>query len=78
MMLFFNRTGLECIRVIGLDLDSCCWAGLPALDYRAGYRTTTGLVCRLWGVALLYKNKKEGGSAGASPVAALIPKSVPR
>ena len=29
-------------------------------------------------VALLCKNKKEGGSAGASPVAAPMPKSVPR
>ena len=28
-------------------------------------------------VGLLCKNKKEGGSAGASPVAALMPKSVP-
>ena len=28
-------------------------------------------------VALLYKNKKVEGSAGASPVAALMPKSVP-
>ena len=38
----------------------CCSAGLQALD-----------------VALLYKKiKKEGGSAGASPVAAPMPKSV--
>ena len=29
------------------------------------------------GVGLLCKNKKEGGSAGASPVAAPMPKSVP-
>ena len=28
-------------------------------------------------MALLYKNKKEEGSAGASPVAAPMPKSVP-
>ena len=28
-------------------------------------------------VGLLCKNKKEGGSAGASPVAAPMPKSVP-
>ena len=28
------------------------------------------------GVAFLYKNKKEEGSAGASPVAAPMPKSV--
>ena len=29
-------------------------------------------------IALLYKNKKEEGSAGASPVATPMPKSVPR
>ena len=29
------------------------------------------------GVGLLCKNKKEGGSVGASPVAAPMPKSVP-
>ena len=29
-------------------------------------------------MALLCKNKKEGGSAGASPVTAMMPKSVPR
>ena len=29
-------------------------------------------------MALLYKNKKEGGSVRASPVAAPMPKSVPR
>ena len=58
MMPFFNRTGLEHVRVVGLDLD--CWrAGLQALD-----------------VALLSKNKKEGGSARVSPVAASMPKSV--
>ena len=31
MMLFFNRTGLKCVGVVGPDLD-CCWAGLQALD----------------------------------------------
>ena len=60
MMLFFNRTGLERVGVVGPDLDYC-WAGLQALD-----------------VALLCKDKKEEGSAGASPVAAPMPKSVPR
>ena len=30
MMPFFNRTGLECVGVVGPDLD-CCWAGLQAL-----------------------------------------------
>ena len=58
MMLFFNRTKLERVGIVGPDLD-CCWAGLQALD-----------------VALLCKNKKEEGSARASPVAAPIPKSV--
>ena len=50
------------------------WTGLerigvvgPNLDWSAGS-----------GVALLCKNKKEEGPAGASPVAASMPKSVPR
>ena len=43
---FFNRTGLERIGVVGLDLDSC-WAGLRALDRRTGERTAAGIVCRL-------------------------------
>ena len=42
----FNRTGLERIGVVGLDLDSC-WAGLRALDCRVGDRTAAGLVRRL-------------------------------
>ena len=42
------------------------WVG-PGL--RLGYSTGTG-------VALLCKNKKEEGPTGASPVAALLPKSV--
>ena len=29
MMLFFNRTGLERVEVVGLDLN-CWWAGLQA------------------------------------------------
>ena len=68
---FFNRTGLECIGVVGPEIgllllgwfagSGCGTAGLQALD-----------------VALLYKDKKEEGSAGASPVAAPMPKSVPR
>ena len=41
--------------------------------------TTAGLVWSVGtGVALLCKNKKEEGSTGASPVAAPMPKSVPR
>ena len=45
---FFNRTRLEGIGVVGLDLDSCCWVGQPALNRRAGNRTAAVLVCRLW------------------------------
>ena len=59
MMLFFNRTGLECVGVVGPNLD-CCWAGLQAMY--------VALPCR--------KNKKEEGPAGASLVAAPMPKSV--
>ena len=76
MMPFSTGTGLERVGVVGPDLGcwrtelqvpgssglkfECCNAGLQALD-----------------VALLYKkNKKEGGSARASPVAAPMPKSV--
>ena len=75
-MLFSTGNVLERVGVVGSDLDywraglqasgssglkyDCCSAGLQALD-----------------VALLRKkNKKEGGSAGASPVAASMLKSV--
>ena len=51
--------------------------GLQALDRRAGDRTAAGLVCRLWMWHSSAKNKKEGGSAGASPMAAPMLKSVP-
>ena len=73
---FSTGTGLECVGVVGPDLDcwraglqapgssglkfDCCSAGLQALD--------VALLCK--------KNKKEGGSARASPVAAPMPKSV--
>ena len=43
-----------------------CWAGLGLL---LGWFAGTG-------VAILYKNKKEEGPTGASPVAAPMPKSV--
>ena len=39
---FFNRAGLERIGVVGLDLDSCCWDRLSALDHRVGDRTLLG------------------------------------
>ena len=74
---FFNRTGLERIGVVGLDLDYC-WAGLQALDRRAGDRSAVGLVYKLWVWHSSAKKKKECGSAGASPVAASMLKSVPR
>ena len=65
------------LRSLGQRLD-CYWAGLQALDRRTGDRTVAGLVCRLWMWHSSAKNKKEGGSARASPVAAPMPKSVPR
>ena len=71
---FFNRTRLERVGVVGPDLD-CWWAGLQASGLRwdcccAGLQApNVALLCK--------KNKKEEGSAGASPVAAPMPKSVP-
>ena len=38
MMSFFNRTGLERVRVIGPDLD-CCWASLQALALLSSAKT---------------------------------------
>ena len=78
MMLFFNRTGLERIGVVGLDLDSYCWAGLSALDRRAGDRITIGLVCRLWVWHSSAKTRKKVGWQGLRPFFAPMPKSVPR
>ena len=76
MMPFSTGTRLERVGVVGPDLDcrraglqalgssglkfDCCSAGLQALD--------VALLCK--------KNKKEGGSARASPVAAPMPKSI--
>ena len=51
---FFNRTGLECVGVVGPE------PGL-LLDWSTGF-----------GTVLLYKDKKEEGSARALPVAAPI------
>ena len=51
------------------------WSILGSLGRNQGC-CWTGL--KALDVALLCKNKKEGGSAGASPVAAPMPKSVPR
>ena len=44
---FFNRTGLECVGVVGPE-PRLLWTDLKALDRRAGDRTAAGLVCRLW------------------------------
>ena len=56
MMVFFNRTGLERIGVVGPEI------GL-LLGWSAGSRCgTVGL--QALDVALLYKDKKEEGSAG--------------
>ena len=57
---FFNRTGLERVGVVGPELR-------PLLGWSAGS-----------GAAFLCKDKKEKGSAKASPVAVPMPKSVPR
>ena len=70
MMPFFNRTGLERIGVVG-----------PEIGLLLGWSTGSG--CGTAGlqaldVALPCKDKKEEGSVGASPVAAPMPKSVPR
>ena len=66
---FFNRTRLERIGVVGPEI------GL-LLGWSAGSGCGTPL--QSLDAAPLCKDKKEGGSAGASPVAALMPKSVPR
>ena len=67
---FFNRIGLERVEGVGPEL------GLP-LGWSAGSECgTVGL--QALDVTLLYKDKKEEGSARASPVAAPMPKSVPR
>ena len=75
MMLFSTGTGLKRVGVVGSDLD-CWWVGM--LDARSSVLNrdcNNGDLLAL-GVALLYKNKKKGGSARASPVVAPMPKSV--
>ena len=68
MLPFFNRTGLEHIEVvgpeIGLLLGWSAGSGCGATDLRSLNQ------------ALLCKDKKKKGLAGASPVAALMLKSV--
>ena len=61
--------------VVGLDLD--CWrVGLLDAESSALNRDCNNGDLLALGVALLCKNKKEGGSARALPVAAPMPKSV--
>ena len=57
---FFNRTGLERVRVVE-----------PKLELPLGWSSGSS-------AALLCKGKKEKWSARASPVAAPMPKLVPR
>ena len=75
MMHFFNRTRLERVGVVGPDLD-CCWVGLqaPGSSWLKQDCCSAGL--QALDVVLRCKNKKEGGLARASPVAAPMPKSV--
>ena len=71
MMFFFNRIRLERIGVVGPKI------GLLLLGWYAGSGCGTAGLQDL-DVTLLYKDKKEEGSVGASPVAAPMPKSVSR
>ena len=65
---FFNRTEMERVGVVGLEL-----VGVIGLELRLLLDGSTG-----FGAALLCKDKKEEGSARASPMAAPMPKSVHR
>ena len=79
MMSFFNRTRLERVGIVG-PKPGLLWIGLKALDRRARDRTTTWLVGRHWRCSEcgtpLQRQVRKKGPAGASPVAALMPKSV--
>ena len=75
MMLFFNRTGLERAGVVGPE-PGLLWIGLKALDRLAGPGLLLGCFTGFVRCSSLQKNKKEEGSAGASHVAAPMPKSV--
>ena len=66
---FFNRTGLERIGVVRPKI------GL-LLGWSAGSECGNAGLQAL-DVILLWKDKKEEGSAGALPVTDLMPKSVP-
>ena len=68
MMPFFNRTGLEHVGVVGPEIRLL-------LGWSAGSRCdATDL--RSLNLALLCKDKKKKGPAGASLVAAPMPKTV--
>ena len=73
---FFNQTGLERIGFIGPE-PGLLWTGLKALDRLAGpgllLDWSAGSVC---GSSLHKRTRKKKGLAGASPVAAPMPKSV--
>ena len=69
MMLFSMGIGLERVGIAGPELAML-------LVNSAGSGCGAELLClRMWDSSA--KNKKEGGSAGVSPLAALMPKSVP-
>ena len=66
MMLFFNWTGLERIGVIGPEIRMLLgWSAGSGSSGRRYVRGWAGL--KALGVALLCKNKKEGGSARLRP-----------
>ena len=76
MMPFSTGTWLKRVGVVGPDLD--CWqAGLQAPGSSGLKFDCSSAGLQAMDVAFLYKkNKKEGGSTRASPVAAPMPKSV--
>ena len=63
------------MRVVGPDLDRRR-AGLQAPGSSGLKWDCCSAGLQALDMALIYKNKKEGGSARASPVAAPMPKSV--
>ena len=75
MMLFSTGTGLERVGVVWPDL--AYWrAGLQAPRLSGLRLDRYNVKLQALDVALLCKNNKEGGSTRASPMAALMPKSV--
>ena len=74
MMLFSTGTGLEHVGVVWPDLD--CWrAGLQAPGSPGLRQDRYNAELQAPSVIFLCKNKNDGGSAWASPVAAPMPKS---